>query len=269
MALQVFFGDDEHTAKDGTYSRILRARKWLYLSAAVATILALGLYDPESAATALRVVSLPEWLLSQAITAGLAYLLIQYGLLLFQLLVTYDLVLSERLAFRRADELSAATDRLSRSRQELGTAESRFESDAKAAFGSLEQELTVTRGMERKALEELASPPNPLSGQMDELMTDLERRASIATKLRQTAEDKVEALSRQLAGQSPVPELESLKQAVSEAEVALEHLRRQNPADRPGYALAERLIDAARVVPPSIVAAIALVALLRSMLSVP
>lgn len=263
MALQVFFGDDEHTAKDGTYSRILRARKWLYLSAAVATILALGLYDAEAAEAALKVISLPGWLLSQAIAAGLAYLLIQYGLLLFQLAVTYDLVLSERLAFRRADELSAATDRVMRARDEFVSADTNFREKAVAELSQLERDVTTARDAEARAIE--AASQFPAKDRSDPARkVDLERRLAIAAHIRANQERKLQELSDQLAGKVDNPEVGTTRQALIEADRSLERLRRQDPAARKGYSSAEQLIDIARVVPPLLVAMLSLAALLRT-----
>jgi hypothetical protein len=265
MALQVFFGDDEHTAKDGTYSRILRARKWLYLSAAAATFLTLGLYDSGAANGILKVVSLPQWLLAQATAAGLVYLLIQYSLLLYQLAVTYDLVLSERLAFRRADELSAATDRLKRTRDELAAAEAAEGAAASNEFEAAKSELEAARTMEAREAENLGA--SDLGFLDPETLEDAQRRRlAIMSKLRADAERKLQGASLRLTGAVSNPELQALRQAATEAEAALEYLRRQNPADRRGYSAAEKIIDVSRVVPPLIVAILAAGALLHAML---
>lgn len=96
--IQVILGDDEHTAADGSYVRILKARKWLYLAAAAAVLQAYKLVD----FAALRklsggVITLPAWLATNALLVGLTYLLIQYGILLVQLATAYRAVISARL----------------------------------------------------------------------------------------------------------------------------------------------------------------------------
>lgn len=120
--LQVIFGDDEHTATEGPYSRVMKTRKWLYFGALALMAVESGLYDENAAAASFKFIDVPASTLSLTFTIGLIYLIIQYSLLLFQLITTYDITLSERFTYRRAEELQAARDReraAKKSRDEL------------------------------------------------------------------------------------------------------------------------------------------------------
>ncbi|MEG3169651.1 hypothetical protein U1737_15775, partial [Sphingomonas sp. LB3N6] len=119
IMLQLFFGDDEHTAAEGTYIRIMKTRKWLYLSSSVLLIISLGLYDENAAASVVKVVKLPARKLATALVFGTTYLLIQYGFLIAQLVATYDILLRDRFIFRRADELVSAKERLDNARAQF------------------------------------------------------------------------------------------------------------------------------------------------------
>lgn len=110
--LQIITGEDEHTASEGPYGRLLKTRKWLILTATIAVLLHYGLYDPASFKDLVKVISVPEWLLRSSVAGGLTYMIFQYGMLIFQLGSTYDLVLAERFEERREADLQAAKDRL-------------------------------------------------------------------------------------------------------------------------------------------------------------
>jgi hypothetical protein len=101
--LQSVFGDDEHTASEGTYQRLMKTRKWLYLTSALAIVMSQGLYDEEAAKALLQVVAAPEWLIRGAVKIALGYLLLLYSLLFLQLATTYDIIWRERL-FKSARE---------------------------------------------------------------------------------------------------------------------------------------------------------------------
>lgn len=107
--LQVIMGADDHTASDGSYLRAIKARKWVYLAAAVCGLLANRLYVESAATELLRIVEIPYWLAAQAAGLGLAYLTLQYGLLLVQVSSIYDLELEERFAAKLKAEREAAS----------------------------------------------------------------------------------------------------------------------------------------------------------------
>ena len=115
--LQILFGDDEHTAEEGPYKRLLKTRKWLYISSFASLLISNGLYDETSAARVLSPIKLPASALETSLRIGLLYLIVQYILLLIQLWTSYDIVLEERFVFRRADELTKARERFRSARK--------------------------------------------------------------------------------------------------------------------------------------------------------
>lgn len=141
--LQVIFGDDEHTSAEGPYSRLMRTRKWLYVLAIVAIALSNGLYDEVAAAALLRVIEVPEALLSKAVLLGLAYLVLQYGILVAQLLSAYDIVLVVRFEDQRKAELSAATDAVVEARRRLVAARAAASGQADGAHAVSQAQLEL------------------------------------------------------------------------------------------------------------------------------
>lgn len=99
--IQIFFGDDEHTAAEGPYVRMLKARKWLYLAAFGATLHSYNLVDLAALNKLLGGVfassSNEKWLLTWGLGSGLAYLIIQYALICFQLATAYARIIEMRL----------------------------------------------------------------------------------------------------------------------------------------------------------------------------
>ncbi|MFD3262620.1 hypothetical protein [Phenylobacterium ferrooxidans] len=102
---QVLWGDDEHTAAEGIYVRLMKARKWLLGSAAIALILAHGFVEPEAVDALLKVVRTPLWAMKQTAFLGLVYMLAQFMLLCLPLVNTYHFVLEERLGARQESDL--------------------------------------------------------------------------------------------------------------------------------------------------------------------
>ena len=86
--LQVIFGDDEHTAADGPYARLMKTRKWLYIVAVAELAIANGLYNEKATADLLKVASIPTSALESALLFGLSYMLLQYAFLTWQLFTT-------------------------------------------------------------------------------------------------------------------------------------------------------------------------------------
>lgn len=103
---QAFFKDDELTALDGAYVRLIRSRKWLLLSAAIGFLVEQGHYKPAEAQVLVKVFALPTDLVWWATFSSLSYILVQYGAVGLQLRSVYDLVLFERLEGRRKDLLA-------------------------------------------------------------------------------------------------------------------------------------------------------------------
>lgn len=107
--LQVILGADDHTATEGSYLRAVKARKWVYLATALCALLAHRLYVEPAANDLLKVVEVPYWFVSQAVGLGLAYLTLQYAILLVQVRSVYDLELDERFAAKLKSEREKAS----------------------------------------------------------------------------------------------------------------------------------------------------------------
>jgi len=116
---QNFFGDDEHTAADGPYTRVMKTRKWLYFTAVLATSYNMMLINPAKIEEVIGFLALPDQVLRWSLLSALLYLLLIYMALSTQLASIYDLVLSERLRFRKDDEIAAAQIRVDESRKEV------------------------------------------------------------------------------------------------------------------------------------------------------
>lgn len=258
-------GDDEHTAIEGPYARLMKTRKWLVISSALAALVVFRVYDPVATKELIRITEIPDWLFANAVLGGLGYLAVQYGLLLYQLWITYDLTLNERLKFRRADDLAKAVD----------------------ASRSAERDL-----VEAKSGEGISLTPHP---------ADIRR----AEKALRVAENNVEAAQIKLHTESVPGtiswtladnELEEAKQLLDEAEAEiakigskkraliekaetrnarisaaqknfdkamqdLEELARQDPSKRGRYIWAEKAIDTLRLAPPALAGIAAILSL--------
>lgn len=249
MALQILFGDDEHTAKDGPYSRVLKTRKWIYVSAALAALIYMDLYRPDYAAELLGVVRLPPRLLAGTLLAGGAYLIIQYLLLLYQLWVSYDIILSDRLTFRRADELQRAQDRV---RAAYDAAAQRAQktrddftaqlSDIQKAMGSAERELEE-KELDLRKLDGIYDSVSSLK--QEQLQRRIDLLKTVISNGAGRTEELRDALSEITFTADPSDDSE-----VHAAENDLHHLRSQNPAARKGYRSMEIWVDRLRLLTP-------------------
>lgn len=255
--LQIIFGDDEHTASDGPYARVMKTRKWLYLSSAASLMISMGFYDASSATALVKVVKLPTSLMAPALAYGVTYLLIQYIFLIGQLISTYDIVLNDRFIFRRADELVSASDRMKDNRLQLNAAIAQFNLDNQPAYDSRERELSSAL---RKVEGQLHSAEETIVAskyisfseeEMRQLRYDVARlnakRAVWAQNLHRLNEDRAKEL---------LPEHDSnvrtAQSALAESERAFAQLQHQVPSQRRGYKLAERLIDFSRITVPAL-----------------
>ena len=230
--LQIIFGDDEHTAADGPYVRLMKTRKWLYLSSAAGLVLANGLYDSAAAKDLLKVLAAPVWMLAPALSFGLTYLITQYALLLVQLGSIYDLVVSDRLQTRRVEDLAAARERIKETEAELHEA-------LKSAASNNIKISQITDEIRRLKRE---------SGD-DQLTLLRERTKDVATR-----QSVLEGLERDLSS-AKVSDFSSLvdssRSAAVQAVEAFKKLQNENPANRPGYRSSEYAIDLLRVLPPA------------------
>jgi len=261
--LQIIFGDDEHTAADGTYTRVMKTRKWLYMSSAASLIVSLGFYDASSATSLVKVIKLPTTLVAPSLAFGVTYLLIQYGFLLGQLISTYDIVLQDRFIFRRADELSSARERMFDARQKLSASIEEFRRSNDTAFNSRERELSATLRLEedllaaaeknRINLEGRKSPAEHIALARHDEGRRKALRAVAANHLKRLRDDRPGELQP-----DHDPNVRMAELALEDCERAFLTLQRQVPSERTGYQLAERLIDFSRILPPLAFAALAL-----------
>lgn len=267
MPLQILFGDDEHTAKDGPYSRVLKTRKWLYVSAALGTIVALGLYDPMAAKSVLKLVALPEWLVRQALFAGLAYLSAQYLLLCGQLLVTYDIILRERLGFRREDELRVGRESVRDAQRELIAYEDQRPLVPLKELVAADEEYRNAEGRLTRLLKDAAEAPTMVTigtKQFDLTENQVEQaRAEVDSAKRRLELMRRDADRLEKARSLPDPVRRSLEESAKAAVEALVALEMEDPARRQGYRLMEVVIDGMRLAPPVIWSAVVILALAR------
>lgn len=264
--LQVIFGDDEHTAADGPYARIMKTRKWLYLSSISALAISHGLYNEEAAFETLKFIRVPYFVLKPALSIGVVYLLLQYILLVLQLVATYDITLAERFTFRRADELASARERLKVSRREHAESVDAFSKNAFAALArrsiELEKDLvSVTEERQsaiesRKMAEASGLPARELQQRRHHEGRTQAQYALAKARFDEVAKDPEAAMSRMEARSDP--DVQIALESVFEAEEVLASLQKQVPSERAGYKIFERLIDLSRVAPPLLLAVYAL-----------
>jgi hypothetical protein len=242
--LQIIFGDDEHTAADGPYVRLMKTRKWLYLSSAAAIVFANGLYDAPAAKALLKVISAPTWVLAPALFLGLAYLTAQYALLLLQLTSIYDLVVSDRLQTRRVEGLSDARERIRETETALHD----------ALRSSAEHNSRISRISESiRTLKQDGDAPDPI-----------EAPSSFAEFMEQ--QSRVRDLEKDLEAAKAVDFtalLDSARSAAVQARDRYENLARQDAGSRATYRISEYAIDLLRLIPPGLFSMYALTKLLN------
>lgn len=252
MALQVLWGADDHTAQDGPYTRLMKTRKWIYLSAIFSILLAAGHYDEAAVKPLLRVVSAPTALIVPAVLAGLIYLLIQYGLLLRQLLSCYDIIMDERLHFRRAEDLGKAKDRLRLAKDEVLRRNLALRTEIENALVKVKSELLEIYKRQEKTEMLLNSSTQRGTSWRDRTSLELGQLRSDSAIL----EGQMNELKDRLVKLPAKPDYTG-DPDVADAQATLDQLRSQDPGDRRGYRSAEYLIDTLRLAPPVLVGAFA------------
>lgn len=234
MALSILWGDDEHTAVDGPYSRLLKTRKWIYISAALAVALSSNVYQPDAAQSLVKIIAVPIWFIGPPVLGGLIYLLIQYALLRFQLTQIYEAVLNERFKFRRQEELEKAAEKLQEAEDALDDAVRRQAEDAQNRAGLNGRMLVLKTALEEYRAP-LASPERPY---FDSRIVDYESEIS-------RIEEKLAEM-----GNADTSLVDSRQRKVIVAEALHRAIEQEDPASHPGYVWAERVIDAVRTWPP-------------------
>lgn len=105
-----YFSDDEHTATDGPYARLLKSRKWLWLSSVLAIaaghhrIVAVRIEDVLQG-----VLRIDASVIFWATFVPLVVSTIQYALILWQNVATYDLTIQARFQKRQSEAIDLAT----------------------------------------------------------------------------------------------------------------------------------------------------------------
>lgn len=132
--LQTFFGDDEHTAADGPYIRIMRARKWLLGTAALAIAFNMQLLDLAAITNLIKILKLSEHIFKITLITTIIYLSVQYSIIAIQVAVVYDIIISDRMRSRRDEEIRIAQARLDDSRKEVITIEGEAASKNATSF---------------------------------------------------------------------------------------------------------------------------------------
>lgn len=263
FVLQIIFGDDEHTAADGPYARLMKTRKWLYLSSATLSIVHGGLYNEKAASSLLKIVKAPTSVVEPAFAIGVAYLLLQYSLLVGQLLSTYDIVLSDRFIFRRSDELTSARDKIKEATSQLQSSIHAFRQDFAIALQARQNELENQIALESKKLNALTEQRIKLqqksseNGSLAKVMHDEGRQRAIRARLLNSLQ-KLKSSPLDELDPSYDPSVKLCQAALVEAEQAFMSLRSEMPSERHGYRFAEIIIDALRLGPPCLFAVFAL-----------
>jgi len=262
--LQILFGDDEHTAIDGPYQRLMKTRKWVYISAAAATVITLRLYNPAALPDALKFIQLPAWLIGKALIGGLTYLVFQYAFLAIQLGVTYDIVLGERLSSRRGEQIEAARKRFSEAEGRLrgykdARAQPRRDRLRDAASNLDEQKQVVAMEAAKLRSRFPGLDTDVISDDPDgwgpEAASETFRAFIQGRKNVLYAENEYNQIQREEQQQEesialPDPALLSLLEQVSEADEGVRTLLRKDPKERLFFVIMEIAIDLIRVAPP-------------------
>lgn len=99
------FSHDEHTAAEGAYARLLKARRWLYIVAVVAIFHSHNLFDYAAISKVVaNTVRFDRHIVWSALIVALAPLLIQYIFLTIQLMVSYKSIISDRMIKKVSDK---------------------------------------------------------------------------------------------------------------------------------------------------------------------
>jgi hypothetical protein len=128
----------------------MKARKWLYGTAALATAFNMHLLDLNALSSLLKVVKISEPIFRHSLISALLYLGFQFLVLTMQVVVTYDIIMSDRMRSRKDEDIRAAQARVDESRREVL---------------SLEQELAQQMPRERGSVTISKSSDNPEAAQ--------------------------------------------------------------------------------------------------------
>lgn len=253
--LQVIFGDDEHTAEDGAYKRCLAARKWLYVTTSALLIVNFGLYDASAFKALISLFSLPEVVLKRSLLVASIYLILQYSLIVAQLITTYDLILNERFKLRKFDEMDAARKRLTAARDSYANNKEKFAGNEKIAV----ERRSSARALYLSDLENSSGATVAgIQGELDNLSghdqetrlryAQLRNKSRLALEARRFDERYADEYNSYIEQYDA--ELENSRSEVAQAEQLIFSLLQDEPSERRGYKITERLFDLFRISPP-------------------
>lgn len=248
MKLEVgsLLSDDEHTASDGPYVRVLKARRWLYLVTAVATLHHYR-HIHYSAISKISggLLEVADWIVTNAIHVVLFILTIQFALLCFQLMLSYETILATRL-------INNKNEAYERERERVKAAQNGVKLTEEAAAQMREHVFVLVNEVQARK----EGKQDPLS------LVDLDEIASKKT-ISEIRSDQIARLDGQVAKaesqlRSLLDAVDASRNELEQANAALERAVFKIPERNPAYALAERSIDALRFGPPLVAAVVAL-----------
>lgn len=257
LSLTAAFGDDEHTATEGPYVRMLRIRKWIFLFSFVIIGVVVGMYDENAAARAFPVLNISKDAIILSASLSLFYLTIQYNSLLVQVGSTYDIILKARFE----SHLNAETDLLG----EQLTSAMNASAEAKDA-------LPLTKNEQEQARLELSRLKRAQKSKQLFLENgqDVDGSELDESVLHEAENDliniytRIQAIEDTLSKQKDVLKIVSRHNSdIERISQKLDAIRSSQPSTRPFYVKAESIIDATRLITPQIMSVIAFATLAR------
>ena len=281
MNLANLFGDDEHTAADGPYKRVMKTRKWIYISASLGLLVAGGRYHETGGnKVLLEVFSFPDYIFALTLIAGLAYLLPLYVILVAQLCDVYSAVVDERFADQRLERLREASKRRAHAVAEISNWVSSWRRAHVEPFIEAEQVAMTRRSNGKTIVDRLGKGLEVTAEQMADVWKgmatpDLKEFLSQGEDARENWlldwADQADRNYLDAAGARVAAEIESppeddaglklLRTALAEADSDLANLANVQAYLSPGYRRKETIIDAIRIAPPLMTGVLALAGL--------
>lgn len=262
MSIISAFGDDDHTASDSAYDRLLKVRKWLWIFSTAAILLHFNLYNDTAAKNLLKIIEIPSWLLKQATIAGISYLLIQSIFLIIQLFNTYDIILDQRMKFKQEEKLEHASNNIRTAQDELSKLITQNLEDLKMAISALMHRASQSKykydELHNKRSNELNNVSNIIYGKA-KIMEDYSDEISKAELAYLNDKKDIESLSKQIdelrdnnTKNYTNTDIELARHRLSIAKTAYADIFNQNPANRTAFIKSEICLDAIRILPPFI-----------------
>lgn len=253
MNIGQLFGDDEHTAADGVYSRLLKARKWLYFSASIASLHLVGSIN-YSAVTSITggLIVVGGAVGGLAMFVSLGVLLIQYILLLIQSVYAYPQIVRERLESKSKDLIDRVRSEVDNSitligERRRGLAEFTAATTKDVAIMSLAGQNHPKLDQVRREVGFLA--PDAATVAELEALPDSSRGAFIrAASVRIDQFDQLQEARRD--------EIHAAEEAASRAQFNYRSVIESIPERQALFKISEYCLDAVRILPPAIFGAI-------------